>query len=224
MTLTPAGTLLVANDIARDDPEFSRLNLILCNSPVILVSTLAMLIHAIAHFGGGEALLAKGVLNAPTYSFLQSLLPLLWTYNATVNFPNVLRQSCLVLVSTYCHYYGDIPERVGPPTFPLVSYWPPRTTHRCIQQHIPSTVSSSTQSNPPTHPLHPNTQDVFFQTQILDHWLLYPFQLFCFNFGATHIMHHFVTRQPFYLRQVAVSLSTDSPIHPPTHPPTHVFI
>ena len=40
------------------------------------------------------------------------------------------------VISTYCHYYGDIPER-----------------------------------------------DVFFQTQILDHPLLYPFQLFCFNFG-----------------------------------------
>merc|ERR1712137_827244 len=28
-------------------------------------------------------------------------------------------------------------------------------------------------------------------------------QLFCFNFGATHIIHHYVTRQPFYLRQMA---------------------
>ena len=67
--------------------------------------------------------------------------------------PNMLRQSCLVFISTYCHYFGDIPDK-----------------------------------------------DVFFQTQILDHWCLLPFQLFCFNFGKTHGIHHFVAKQPFYLR------------------------
>ena len=48
------------------------------------------------------------------------LLPFLLAYNITVNLPNVLRQSCLVIISTYCHYYGDIPERVRthPPTHP----------------------------------------------------------------------------------------------------------
>lgn len=156
VTLTPAGTLLVANDIARDDPEFSRVNLVLSNSPVIVLSTAAMLVHLICALGGDAALVKAGVLSAPLHAFLsQRILPALFLYNAAVNFPNVLRQSCLVIISTYCHYYGDIPER-----------------------------------------------DVFFQTQILDHPLLWPFQLFCFNFGATHIIHHFVTRQPFYLRQV----------------------
>lgn len=47
--------------------------------------------------------------------------------------------------------------------------------------------------------------NVFFQNQVLDHWLFYPFQLFCFNFGATHIIHHYVTRQPFYLRQMVAA-------------------
>lgn len=69
--------------------------------------------------------------------------------------PNVLRQACLALVSSYCHYYGDIPEN-----------------------------------------------DVFYQNQILDHWLLWPMQLYCCNFGSTHIVHHFVVQQPFYLRQM----------------------
>ncbi|GAB5030394.1 stearoyl-9-desaturase [Nannochloropsis oceanica] len=156
VTLTPAGTLLVANDIARDDPEFSRFNLVLCNSPVIVLSTAAMLVHLVASLGGGEALVRAGLLSEGMFAMLSHrLLPALFLYNATVNFPNVLRQSCLVIISTYCHYYGDIPER-----------------------------------------------DVFFQTQILDHPFLWPLQLFCFNFGATHIIHHFVTRQPFYLRQV----------------------
>ena len=46
-------------------------------------------------------------------------------------------------------------------------------------------------------------KNVFFQNQVLNHWILYPLQAFCFNFGATHIIHHYVTRQPFYLRQMA---------------------
>lgn len=47
--------------------------------------------------------------------------------------------------------------------------------------------------------------NVFFQNQILNHWFFYPFQVFCFNFGATHIIHHYVTRQPFYLRQMVAA-------------------
>jgi len=46
-------------------------------------------------------------------------------------------------------------------------------------------------------------KNVFFQNQVLNHWMFYPLQVFCFNFGATHIIHHYVTRQPFYLRQMA---------------------
>lgn len=40
------------------------------------------------------------------------------------------------------------------------------------------------------------------QTQVLTHWLFSPFQLFCFNFGYTHSIHHFVPQQPFYIRQL----------------------
>lgn len=39
------------------------------------------------------------------------------------------------------------------------------------------------------------------QTQVLNSWLVLPLHLFCFNFGATHGIHHFVVNQPFYLRQ-----------------------
>ncbi|CAF0967131.1 unnamed protein product [Didymodactylos carnosus] len=41
---------------------------------------------------------------------------------------------------------------------------------------------------------------VYYQNQILDSWFVFPFQLFCFNFGATHIVHHYVVSQPFYIR------------------------
>ncbi len=40
------------------------------------------------------------------------------------------------------------------------------------------------------------------QTQVINHWMFVPFQLFCFNFGKTHSIHHFVPNQPFYLRQL----------------------
>ncbi|WEJ19622.1 fatty acid desaturase [Pseudomonas sp. SD17-1] len=42
------------------------------------------------------------------------------------------------------------------------------------------------------------------QTQVMNAWWLWPFQLFCFNFGSTHSIHHFVVRDPFYLRQMTV--------------------
>jgi fatty acid desaturase len=40
------------------------------------------------------------------------------------------------------------------------------------------------------------------QTQVLDVWWLWPLQLFCFNFGSTHAIHHFVVKEPFYIRQL----------------------
>lgn len=47
--------------------------------------------------------------------------------------------------------------------------------------------------------------NVLQQTQVLNHPLFWPLQLFCFNFGATHAIHHFVVGQPFYLRQMIAS-------------------
>lgn len=40
------------------------------------------------------------------------------------------------------------------------------------------------------------------QTQVLNDWRFLPFQLFCFNFGSTHGIHHFVVGEPFYIRQM----------------------
>lgn len=47
-----------------------------------------------------------------------------------------------------------------------------------------------------------NVHNVLQQTQILNSWYFMPLQLFCFNFGSTHTIHHFVVNQPFYLRQL----------------------
>jgi len=39
------------------------------------------------------------------------------------------------------------------------------------------------------------------QCQVLRSRWWWPAQLFCFNFGGTHAIHHFVVGQPFYIRQ-----------------------
>ncbi len=43
--------------------------------------------------------------------------------------------------------------------------------------------------------------NIMQQTQVLNAWFLLPLQLFCFNFGSTHAIHHFVVKEPFYIRQ-----------------------
>jgi fatty acid desaturase len=46
------------------------------------------------------------------------------------------------------------------------------------------------------------TRNPLQQTQVLNVWWLLPFQLFCFNFGSTHAIHHFVVKETFYIRQL----------------------
>jgi hypothetical protein len=46
------------------------------------------------------------------------------------------------------------------------------------------------------------SSNVMQQTQVFNHPVFWPMQLMCFNFGATHAIHHFVVGQPFYLRQM----------------------
>ena len=45
-------------------------------------------------------------------------------------------------------------------------------------------------------------RDVIKQTQVLTPGWLLPFQIFCCNFGSTHAIHHFVVKEPFYIRQM----------------------
>lgn len=45
-------------------------------------------------------------------------------------------------------------------------------------------------------------KNIVQQTQVWTAAWTWPFQLFCFNFGGTHAIHHFVVRDPFYLRQM----------------------
>lgn len=43
------------------------------------------------------------------------------------------------------------------------------------------------------------------QTQVLQGWFIWPFNLFSFNFAGTHSIHHFVVKQPFYIRQLVAT-------------------
>ena len=46
-----------------------------------------------------------------------------------------------------------------------------------------------------------DSRNVVQQTQVWTSPWAAPLHLFCFNFGATHAIHHFVVRDPFYVRQ-----------------------
>lgn len=45
------------------------------------------------------------------------------------------------------------------------------------------------------------SRNVMQQCQVLNVWWLAPMQVFCFNFGSTHAIHHYVVKEPFYIRQ-----------------------
>lgn len=49
--------------------------------------------------------------------------------------------------------------------------------------------------------------NVIQQTQVLNPPWMLPFQLFCFNFGSTHAIHHFVVKEPFYIRQLTAPIA-----------------
>lgn len=48
------------------------------------------------------------------------------------------------------------------------------------------------------------------QTQVLNPWWLLPLQAFCFNFGSTHAIHHFVVKETFYVRQLTARRAHDA--------------
>lgn len=147
----PMAGLLLFRQIKRDVPDFQPLKLSLLSVPTytaFLVIWESFFGYARLRYGWAPAWDPAHLLPAGGFEIMRDLAVL-------IVLPNVLRQCSLVLMSSYSHYYEDIPDR-----------------------------------------------DVFHQNQILNSWLVLPFQLFCFNFGATHIIHHYVVRQPFYLRQM----------------------
>jgi len=147
----PLAGLLLFRQIKRDVPEFRPLKLSLLSAPTYVLFFViweSFFGYLFVRSGWAFAWDPAHLLPAAAWPIARDLA-VLWAV------PNVLRQTSLVLMSSYSHYYEDIPER-----------------------------------------------DVFYQNQILNSWSVLPLQMFCFNFGATHIIHHYVVNQPFYLRQL----------------------
>lgn len=51
--------------------------------------------------------------------------------------------------------------------------------------------------------------NVVEQTQVLTTWWTFPMQIFCFFFGWTHSIHHFVVNETFYLRHFGRKAAQD---------------
>ncbi|WP_047335373.1 fatty acid desaturase [Pseudomonas protegens] len=49
--------------------------------------------------------------------------------------------------------------------------------------------------------------NVIQQTQVFNPWWMWPLQAFCCNFGSTHGIHHFVVKEPFYIRQLTAPVA-----------------
>lgn len=148
----PPASVALFDSIKRDSPDFNGNRLSFLSAPTYLPFIIITVLFA-------PCLLIQGGLADPSGPMLCWAPPCLWLWTSRLMvlwiLPNTLRQACLIIMSTYCHYYEDIPDH-----------------------------------------------NVFYQNQILRSLFLFPFQLFCFNFGATHIIHHYVVNQPFYLRQM----------------------
>jgi len=153
LTFYPFANVLIVDELQEDNPkDWSKHRLILAGIPSVVPFTVLW------HLFLGYIRVMLG-LTIGQYDPVNMLpewgWPIVRDLSILLLLPNVLRQACLNLMASYCHYYGDIPHN-----------------------------------------------SVYYQNQIIDHWTMWPFQFFSFNFGATHIIHHFVPNQPFYLRQM----------------------
>ena len=146
IALHPLGSVVLFPRLLRDAPDFRPVHMVILSLPTYAIFA-ALWLGFPAYLWLGP----DGGLPAWGWPWVRDLTVLLFA-------PNVLRQMCLILMSSYSHYYADIPPG-----------------------------------------------DVYYQNQVLSSRLLWPLQAFCFNFGATHIIHHYVVRQPFYVRQLVAA-------------------
>jgi fatty acid desaturase len=141
-TIHPFGALIVSADVAKDATWLDVQKLNLTSLPIAFV-----------FFGLNKALFIYWISFALFGSNYSNYLParywpMVLDLNLLLCLPNILRQLCIVALSTSSHYYGDLPVK-----------------------------------------------SVFFQNQILDHWIFVPFQLFAFNFG----LFSFLSSHPLIL-------------------------
>ena len=132
VTMHPYGSLIIMSTVSKDAKwlDIKRMNLTTMPIATIffILNKLYILYILIMYIVGYN--------NFHNY-ISSNIWKFIYSSNILICLPNILRQSCLVLMSNCSHYYGDIPEK-----------------------------------------------SVFYQNQILDHPIFYPFQLFCVNFGT----------------------------------------
>ncbi|KAL9648769.1 hypothetical protein ABK040_003704 [Willaertia magna] len=152
LILNPFANVMILEDIEHDNVDWNRLSIVLTSIPSVGVFAVMWFVFSeyLRQFTG----LTFGTYDPATYLPLWAW-PLVRDLAVLIVGPNTLRQSCLNIMASYSHYYGDVPEG-----------------------------------------------SVFYQCQVIDSIWCLPFQLFCFDFGRTHIIHHFVPNQPFYLRHM----------------------
>lgn len=146
ISIDPSMTLFRLHSLKKEIPDLSisKILFTIIPMPLIFNSILWMFIfNNIYALYSGELFFGSTLSTILYIVFIANILP------------NIIRQFCLSVISSNCHYYGNV-ER----------------------------------------------NNLFHQTQVLHPWYLFPLQIFCFNFGSTHIIHHFVVNQPFYLRQL----------------------
>lgn len=86
---------------------------------------------------------------------------------------------------------------------PLALLGAPLAAHACVLWLLPGMLRHTaivlvSSNSHYAGDIAPN--DIYVQNQLLRHPLTWPLQLFCWGFGATHVIHHYVVPQPFYLR------------------------
>lgn len=149
----------------------------------------------------GAMLITAGIRRDSSYFNLDQMI----RWSAVPATINIIMNKLLLAYVVAIYVYGDS-YSAHLPFLPHWLYWWIKKFHllsflpNCIRQSsivLMSTLSHYYGDIP--------TKSVFYQNQVLDHWALIPFQFCCFNFGATHIVHHYVPNQPFYLRQMVYS-------------------
>ena len=119
-----------------------------------------------------------------------------------------LRHFCLTTITTHCHYYsaGGNGREITLPNSSFQLYSADETSVSTSALARAATAIAD-ENEKRFYPNRSNAMEllpgvVHQQVQILDHFFLLPAQLFCWNFGATHWIHHFIVNHPFWLRSL----------------------
>jgi len=127
----------------------------------------------------------------------------LWKHGCPFRlWPMIFSLFPMVMATTVFVLYWGLLRALGPNEFSwgyqymplwnalMVGYVAPNMLRMFCLQFISSTIH-----------YFEDVQELGEQTQVFNAWYWLPLQIFCFNFGATHALHHIFPNQPFYIRQ-----------------------